>query len=83
VTLNKAARDARMALKLTINEYKAGTVDYSIVITAQNTAYAAEKAAADVNYLRMTSAVGLVRALGGGWDASKIACSGVRDVPPA
>ncbi len=75
--LNKAAADARAALKITINEYKSGTVDISGVITAENTAFAAEKAAADINYLRMTSAVGLVRSLGGGWDASQIACSGV------
>jgi len=74
-TLDKAAADARLALTFVINQYKAGTVDYSSVVTAQNTAFAAEKSAADVNYLRMTSAVGLIRALGGGWNASEIACA--------
>lgn len=65
-----AAKDARLALQLVINQYKAGTVDYSAVITAQTTAYTAEKTAADVVGLEMTSAVGLIKALGGGWNGS-------------
>ena len=65
---NKAAADARLALKLVINQYKSGIVPFSSVITAETAAFAAEKTAADVNYLRMTSAVGLIKALGGGWN---------------
>jgi len=65
---NKAAADARFALTLIINQYKAGTVAYTDVITAQNTAYTAEKTAADLNGQRMVAAVGLIKALGGGWD---------------
>lgn len=69
IVQNKAARDARLGLDLVFAQYKAGTVDYSSVLTAQITAYTAEKSAADDNYLSMSSAVGLIRALGGGWDA--------------
>jgi NodT family efflux transporter outer membrane factor (OMF) lipoprotein len=69
---DRAARDARKSLKLVINQYKAGTVPYSSVITAQISTYTAEKNAADVHYLRMTSAVGLIKALGGGWDANQV-----------
>lgn len=65
--LNQAAEDARRALRLVMNQYKAGTVPYSSVITAQTTAYTAEKSAADVVGLEMTSTVGLIKALGGGW----------------
>jgi NodT family efflux transporter outer membrane factor (OMF) lipoprotein len=72
VVQDQAVASAKLALKLVINQYKAGTVPYSSVITAQTTAFTAEKNAADINYLRMTSAVGLIKALGGGWDASKI-----------
>lgn len=72
VEQNKAAASARLALKLVINEYKAGTAAYSDVITAQIAAYTAEKNAADINGLRMTSAVGLIKALGGGFRASDI-----------
>lgn len=64
---NAAAKDAQLALKLTMNEYKAGTVDYSTVLVSQVAAFNAEKTAADVNGLRMSAAVGLIKALGGGW----------------
>lgn len=64
---NAAAKDAQLALKLTMNEYKAGTVDYSTVLVSQIAAFNAEKNAADVNGLRMSAAVGLIKALGGGW----------------
>ncbi len=67
VVQNRAAADAKLALKLMTNQYKAGTVAYSEVITAQITAYSAEKTAADIQGLRMTAAVGLIKALGGGW----------------
>lgn len=65
---NQAAANAKLALQLTINDYKAGTVDYSTVLTSQLTAFTAEKNAADVNGLRMSAAVGLIKALGGGWN---------------
>lgn len=64
---NKAASDSRIALNLVMNQYKAGTVDYSSVIVAQNAAYTAQQSAVSVTGLRMVSAAGLVKALGGGW----------------
>lgn len=67
VVQNQAAESARLALKLTMNQYKAGTVPYASVITAQIAAYNAQKSAADISGLRMTAAVGLIMALGGGW----------------
>ncbi len=72
VVQNQAAASAREALKLVINQYKSGTVAYSSVLTAQINAYAAQKTADDLTYLRMTTAVALIKALGGGWDASAI-----------
>lgn len=74
--LKQAAASARLALKLIMNQYKAGTVAYSDVITAQTAAYTAEKNAIDVTYVRMTSAVALVKSLGGGWDVSAIENAG-------
>jgi len=67
---NAAAADARLALKLVINQYRSGIVPYSSVITAQTTAFTAEKIAADITYLRMVSAVNLVRAMGGSWNCA-------------
>jgi NodT family efflux transporter outer membrane factor (OMF) lipoprotein len=69
IVQNKAAADANLALKIVLNEYKAGTVNFSAVLMAQINALSATKSASDVQYLSMSSAVGLIKALGGGWDA--------------
>jgi NodT family efflux transporter outer membrane factor (OMF) lipoprotein len=67
---DRAAQDAAYALKLVINQYKAGTIVYTDVITAQNTAYTAQQTASDVHGQQMTAAVGLIKALGGGWNVN-------------
>jgi NodT family efflux transporter outer membrane factor (OMF) lipoprotein len=63
----KAAREAEA---LTLNQYKAGTVPYSSVITAQTTRLSAEETALQVLSSRLQASVALIEALGGGWDAS-------------
>jgi NodT family efflux transporter outer membrane factor (OMF) lipoprotein len=63
----KAAREAEA---LTLNQYKAGTVPYSSVITAQTTRFSAEETALQVLSNRLQASVALIEALGGGWDAS-------------
>ena len=68
VAQDKAATNATRALKLVINQYKAGTVVYTAVITAQNTAYVAQQTASDVRGAQMAAAVSLIKSLGGGWD---------------
>jgi NodT family efflux transporter outer membrane factor (OMF) lipoprotein len=70
---DQAAIDAHRALKIVINQYRSGIVDYSAVITAENTRLTADKTAADAHGLQMVSAVGLVKSLGGGWDVASIA----------
>ncbi len=64
---NKASASAQLALKLVMNEYKAGTVAYIDVLASQIQAFNAQKAANDVNGLQMSAAVGLIKSLGGGW----------------
>jgi NodT family efflux transporter outer membrane factor (OMF) lipoprotein len=63
---------AREAEKLTLNQYKAGTVPYSSVISAQTTRLAAEQTALSVLSTRLQASVALVEAIGGGWDASQL-----------
>jgi NodT family efflux transporter outer membrane factor (OMF) lipoprotein len=63
----KAAREAEA---LTLNQYKAGTVPYSSVITAQTTRLSAEQTALAVLSSRLQASVALIAALGGGWDES-------------
>ncbi|UXU87902.1 efflux transporter outer membrane subunit [Burkholderia sp. S-53] len=66
----QAVDSAEQALAIVTNQYKAGTVAYLNVLTAQTTAFAAQQKLTTIAGQRMTSSVGLVKALGGGWDAS-------------
>ena len=60
------------AEKLTLNQYKAGTVPYSSVITAQTTRLSSEESALKVLSTRLQASVALIEALGGGWTATKL-----------
>jgi NodT family efflux transporter outer membrane factor (OMF) lipoprotein len=64
--------DSREAEVLTLNQYKAGTVPYSSVITAQETRLSAEESALTVHEEQFTASVALIQALGGGWNAAEL-----------
>jgi NodT family efflux transporter outer membrane factor (OMF) lipoprotein len=68
----EALAAARQSLELTLNQYKAGTVSYLNVVTAQTTALASERTAVDIQARRLVASVLLVRALGGGWSAAAL-----------
>ena len=68
-----AVAAAREAETLTLNQYKAGTVPYSSVITAQTTRLASEETALTVLSNRLQASVALIEALGGGWSAAQLA----------
>ena len=72
VVEDEVVKDAREAARLTLNQYKAGTVPYSSVITAQATALQAEQTAINVTETRLTASVTLIEAIGGGWSAGKL-----------
>jgi NodT family efflux transporter outer membrane factor (OMF) lipoprotein len=72
VVEESAVKAAREAEALTLNQYKAGTVPYSSVITAQTTRLAAEETALTVLSSRLQASVALIEALGGGWNASQL-----------
>lgn len=67
-----AVQSAELAERLILNQYLAGTVDYTTVITAQTAALSNEQTALTITQNRLTASVALVQALGGGWDASQI-----------
>jgi len=67
-----AVKAAREAERLTLNQYKAGTVPYSSVITAQTTRLSAEETALTVLSSRLQASVTLIEALGGGWNSSQL-----------
>ena len=60
-----AVRLAREAERLTLNQYRAGTLPYSSVLTAQTTALSDEENALSVRQNRLLAAVSLIQALGG------------------
>ena len=69
---DEAVRLAEQSLKIATNQYRAGIVSYLNVITAQNTAYSSERAAITLLGTRLNDSVGLVKALGGGWQAKEL-----------
>ncbi|ASU39628.1 RND transporter [Herbaspirillum sp. meg3] len=69
---NEALLAARQAVLLVTNQYKAGTVSYVNVITAQATALSAERTALDILNRRMAASVLLAKALGGGWSDTSL-----------
>ncbi|MBR8144098.1 efflux transporter outer membrane subunit [Burkholderia sp. AU19243] len=69
----QAVDSAEHSLAIVTNQYKAGTVAYLNVLTAQTTAFTAQQKLATIAGQRMVSSVGLVKALGGGWNVTDIA----------
>jgi NodT family efflux transporter outer membrane factor (OMF) lipoprotein len=73
-----AAEAASKAAAMVLNQYRAGQVDYTSVVTAQATALSARQSLAQATAARQTTAVALVQALGGGWTGI-----GAADATPA
>src|SRR5882762_5379664 len=69
----RAAADAAAeTLTITQNQYKAGTVDYLNVVSAQNASLAAERAWRDITNRSLAASVALLKALGGGWSTDTL-----------
>ena len=67
-----AVAAARESVALTENRYKAGTASFLEVIVVQTIALSNERTAVGILGRRLLASVQLVRALGGGWDASAL-----------
>jgi NodT family efflux transporter outer membrane factor (OMF) lipoprotein len=67
---NDAVQAARQSVDLTVNQYKAGTVSYLNVVIVQTAWLNNERTAVGIRGQRLTAAVTLVKALGGGWSAT-------------
>lgn len=63
-----AATLASRAVEIALNEYRAGTQNYTTVVTAQAIELNNRIALLQIQLTRFTNEVGLIRALGGGWD---------------
>ena len=64
-----AARDAE---RLSLNQYRLGTVPYTTVVQTQNAALSAEQTLLTIRLNRLTASANLVLALGGGWRDSDL-----------
>lgn len=71
--LKQASAAADENERLTLNEYKAGTVDYTTVVVSQTAALSARLSLAQMAVSEQTAAVSLVTDLGGGWSADEAA----------
>jgi len=72
---DKAVKAAQQSLDISTYQYKAGTVAYLQVLTAQAALLGNQRTAVDLLTRRMTSSVLLIQALGGGWDAKALPTS--------
>ena len=70
---DRAVSSAKRAVDVSTAQYKAGTASYLQVITTQTIALQDERSAVDLKTRRMAASVLLIEALGGGWDATKLA----------
>ena len=77
---DQAVASAKDSLHLFTNRYKGGVDTYLQVITAQTIELANERNAIDILRRQMDASVLLVKALGGGWDASQLPTFGAHRV---
>ncbi|MDE3176567.1 MAG: efflux transporter outer membrane subunit [Pseudomonadota bacterium] len=68
----EAVRIARQAVQIALNEYRAGTQAFTTVVTAEATALQDEESLLASKAARLSAAVALIVALGGGWDVADL-----------
>ena len=73
-----AVDSARRTLDISTSRYAGGLVNYLDVVTAQQNLLANEQEMAAIQGQRLVTSVLLVKALGGGWDASSLAALQVK-----
>ncbi len=67
-----AVVSAREAVRILNNQYLAGTVAYTSVIVAEQTALSDAEIALTIRQNRLVASASLIQALGGGWDAAQL-----------
>jgi len=69
----EAVKAAQQSAAIAVNQYKAGTANYLAVVVLQASALNSERTALGIQARRLAASVGLVKALGGGWDQAQLA----------
>ncbi|MFK2891196.1 efflux transporter outer membrane subunit [Dyella flagellata] len=68
-------RDATQGAQIALDEYQAGTVDYTTAATAQASQLSAQQNALSILQQRLLDTVSLIGDMGGGWSADKLDAS--------
>ena len=68
----EAVKAAQQAVQIALNEYRAGTQNFTTVVTAEAIALTDEESALTSRAQRLTAVVTLVVALGGGWSTDEL-----------
>jgi NodT family efflux transporter outer membrane factor (OMF) lipoprotein len=68
----KAVASAQHSFDISNQRYKGGVTSYLEVLTAEATLLQNQRTAIDLETRQFVASVGLVRSLGGGWDASQL-----------
>jgi len=68
----KAVESAQHSFDLSNQRYRGGVTSYLEVLTSEATLLQNQRTAIDLQSRQLGASVGLVRALGGGWDASQL-----------
>ncbi|GBQ67687.1 secretion system type I outer membrane efflux pump lipoprotein NodT [Ameyamaea chiangmaiensis NBRC 103196] len=71
-----ALRFANQAVTVSMNQYLAGTVIYTSVITNEQSALSIAQSALSIQQSRMVDSVSLIEALGGGWSVTELPSKG-------
>ena len=78
-----AVKAAQHTLDAALNLYREGAVSYLEVVTAQTALLQSQQGALSFTTRRLVADVGLIRALGGGWDDRELPSSGASISPSA
>jgi outer membrane protein TolC len=72
VNTEAAIKASRSTAQIMDNQHKVGIINYPVLIGAQTAALESEKGSLAILSKRLTASVGLIKALGGGWQASDL-----------
>jgi outer membrane protein TolC len=82
VKLDAAVKASTQAVQVYLNQYKAGTVAFTTVVTAEATQLQDEELELDARQSLFVASVALIEALGGGWEADLLpSLPGLAKVP--
>ncbi|QRX81551.1 efflux transporter outer membrane subunit [Glaciimonas sp. PAMC28666] len=69
---DQAVAASQLAERLALSQYQAGTTTYLNVATAQTIALTNARTAVQIRGRQLVASVGLIKAIGGGWDARSL-----------